>query len=78
VFLRRNGRKLSLNDFNTAYRFIIHILELRRSKRFKSGLSMERPKNPNEQLIREIIQEDLPLFKMLATNGKYKPADREK
>jgi hypothetical protein len=31
---------------------------------------MERPKNPNEDLIREIILEDLPLFKMLATNGK--------
>jgi hypothetical protein len=53
-------------------------LELRQSKTFKSGLSMERPKNPNEQLIREIIQEDLPLFKMLATNGKYRPTETEK
>ena len=33
---------------------------------------MERPKNPNEGLIKEIILEDLPLFKMLATNGKDK------
>jgi hypothetical protein len=33
---------------------------------------MERPKNPNEELIKEIILEDLPLFKMLATNGKTK------
>jgi hypothetical protein len=29
--------------------------------------------NPNRQLLREIIEEDLPLFKMLATNGKSKP-----
>jgi len=28
--------------------------------------------NPNRKMLREIIQEDLPLFKMLATNGKYK------
>jgi hypothetical protein len=34
---------------------------------------MERPKNPNEELIRELILEDLPLLKMLATNGKSKP-----
>ena len=34
---------------------------------------MERTKNPNEELIKEIILEDLPLFKMLATNGKTKP-----
>jgi hypothetical protein len=33
---------------------------------------MERPKNPNEELIRELILEDLPLLKMLATNGKSK------
>jgi hypothetical protein len=33
---------------------------------------MERPKNPNEELIRELILEDLPLLKMLATNGKTK------
>jgi hypothetical protein len=33
---------------------------------------MERPKNPNEALIREIIKEDLPLFRMLAANGKTK------
>jgi hypothetical protein len=32
---------------------------------------MERPKNPNEELIREVILEDLPLFKMLATKGKF-------
>ncbi len=39
---------------------------------------MERPKNPNESLIREVIIEDLPLFKMLATNGKGKSLDSEK
>jgi|GEM_PF-1944065 len=33
---------------------------------------MKRPKNPNEDLIKELIQEDLPLLKMLATNGKSK------
>ena len=33
---------------------------------------MELPKNPNEELIKEIILEDLPLFKMLATNAKTK------
>jgi hypothetical protein len=37
---------------------------------------MERPKNPNEALIREIIKEDLPLFQMLATNGKSKPQEK--
>jgi hypothetical protein len=37
---------------------------------------MERPKNPNERLIRELIQEDLPLLKMLATNGKNKSQDK--
>ena len=26
--------------------------------------------NPNRQLLREVIEEDLPLFRMLATNGK--------
>ena len=31
---------------------------------------MERPKNPNESLIREVILEDLQLFKLFATNGK--------
>lgn len=34
---------------------------------------MERPKNPNEALIRELILEDMPLLKMLATNGRSKP-----
>jgi len=34
-------------------------------------------KNPNEGLIREVILEDLPLFEMLATNGKSK-SEREK
>jgi hypothetical protein len=34
---------------------------------------MERPKKPNEALIKEIIRADLPLFQMLATNGKSKP-----
>ena len=29
--------------------------------------------NPNRQLLREIIEEDLPLFKTLATNGKSTP-----
>jgi hypothetical protein len=37
---------------------------------------MERPKNPNEALIREIIKEDLPLFQMLATNGKSKSHEK--
>ena len=41
-------------------------------KKLKSGLSMERPKNPNESLIREVILEDLQLFELLATNGKPK------
>jgi len=27
-------------------------------------------KNPNEEIIRELAQEDLSLLKMLATNGK--------
>jgi len=39
---------------------------------------MERPKNPNENLIREVIIEDLPLFKMLANNGKGKLEDSKK
>jgi len=73
---RRNGRKLRINDLNTAYP-LLAASEVRRSKKSKSRLSMERPKNPNEQLIREIIQEDLPLFKMLATNGKDKPTNKE-
>ncbi len=34
---------------------------------------MERPKNHNEAMIRELILEDLPLMKMLATNGKVAP-----
>lgn len=34
---------------------------------------MGRRRNPNEELIKEIILEDLPLFEMLATNGKSKP-----
>jgi hypothetical protein len=29
-------------------------------------------KNPNVEFFKEIILEDLPLFKMLATNGRYK------
>jgi hypothetical protein len=37
---------------------------------------MERPKNPNKALIREIIKEDLLLFQMLATNGKSKPQEK--
>ncbi len=42
--------------------------------RYRGGLSMEPKcsKNPNDGLIREIIAEDLPLLKMLATNGKDK------
>jgi hypothetical protein len=28
--------------------------------------------NPNAELIRELIREDLPLLKLLATNGKHK------
>jgi hypothetical protein len=32
----------------------------------------ERMKGSNVELIRELIQEDLPLLKMLATNGRYK------
>jgi hypothetical protein len=35
-----------------------------------------RGENPNRQLLKEIIEEDLPLFKMLATNGKYKPESK--
>lgn len=33
----------------------------------------ERMKGSNAELIKELIQEDLPLLKMLATNGRYKP-----
>jgi len=32
-------------------------------------------KNPNVEFFKQIILEDLPLFKMLATNGKYSPED---
>lgn len=32
-------------------------------------------KNPNVKFFKEIILEDLPLFKMLATNGRYSPDD---
>jgi hypothetical protein len=39
---------------------------------------MERPKNPNAELIRELILEDLPLLKTLATNGKSKSEHSEK
>jgi len=39
---------------------------------------MKRPKNPNEDLIRELIQEDLPVLKMLATNGKSKTENSPK
>jgi len=31
---------------------------------------MARPSNPNEELVRQLILEDLPLLKLLATNGK--------
>ena len=45
------------------------------SKKFNAWSSMAemlglKGENPNRQLLREIIEEDLPLFKMLATNGK--------
>jgi len=44
-------------------------------KRFRGGLSIgsKCPKNPNEDLIRRLALEDLPLLKMLATNGKHMP-----
>ena len=32
-----------------------------------------RGENPSRKMLRKIVQEDLPLFKMLATNGKFKP-----
>jgi len=32
-----------------------------------------RGENPNRQLLREVIEEELPLFKMLARNGKDTP-----
>lgn len=31
------------------------------------------PENPNAELIRDLIREDLPLLKLLATNGKKAP-----
>ena len=34
---------------------------------------MEHQKNPNEELIRNLILEDMPLLKMLASNGRCKP-----
>jgi hypothetical protein len=47
--------------------------------RYRGGLSMEPKcsKNLNDGLIREIIAEDLPLLKMLATNGKDKSLVRK-
>jgi len=33
----------------------------------------ERMKGANAELINELIREDLPLLKMLATNGRWKP-----
>lgn len=46
-------------------------------KRFGGGWSMakECDKNPNAGVIRLLAIEDLPLLKMLATNGKYKPSE---
>jgi len=46
-------------------------------KKFKAGSNMAealklKGENPNRPLLREIIVEDLPLFQMLATNGKSK------
>lgn len=46
-------------------------------KKFKTGSNMAealklKGENPNRPLLREIIVEDLPLFQMLATNGKSK------
>ncbi len=35
---------------------------------------MARRKNPNEELIKELILEELPLMKMLAINGKDRSA----
>jgi len=35
-------------------------------------------KNPNDELIRTIIAEDLPLLKMLATNGRTLRSKEEK
>ncbi len=34
---------------------------------------MARQRSPNHELIREVILEDLELFKMLATNAKHEP-----
>jgi len=34
---------------------------------------MAQPKSPNERIIRETIEENRELLKMLASNGKYKP-----
>jgi len=50
----------------------VDVVKAEGSSSGSGGLSVERPKNPNEDLIREVILEDLPLFKMLATNGKSK------
>jgi len=42
----------------------------------KEGVSLNSKerclKNPNMEFFKEIVLEDLPLFKMLATNGRYK------
>lgn len=53
---------------------LFRTLRVRILTRYGGGLSMEPKcsKNPNDRLIREIIAEDLPLLKMLATNGKDK------
>jgi len=37
-------------------------------------MAKECDKNPNADVIRSLAMEDLPLLKMLATNGRFKPS----
>ena len=38
---------------------------------------MEKAKDPNAELLRELAFEDRELLKMLATNGRYKPTEKQ-
>jgi hypothetical protein len=45
--------------------------------RFGSGWNMAQLKSPNEKIIRETIEENKELLRLLASNGKSKPDESQ-